>query len=52
MTGDVEWPVDANQQALALPPLGVRYHMAPLAMVAKDGTLTDLRKQIPPMATL
>lgn len=52
VTGDVEWPVDANQQALALPPLGVRYHMAPLAMVAKDGTLTDLRKQIPPMATL
>lgn len=51
VTGNVEWPVDASQQALALPPLGVRYYVAPLAMVEVDNTV-DLRMEFPPLAGL
>lgn len=50
VTGNVEWPADANGNALALPPLGVRYHVAPLAVVAASGSVTDVRKQFPPLA--
>jgi hypothetical protein len=37
ITGDVEWPTDANDQPFPLPPEGVRYHVAPLAIVPKAG---------------
>lgn len=33
ITGNVEWPTDANDQPFPLPPEGVRYHVAPLAIV-------------------
>ena len=36
VTGNVEWPTDANGP-LALPPGGVRYHLAPLAFVSGPG---------------
>lgn len=32
ITGDVEWPADDQGNALPLPPEGVRYHIAPLAV--------------------
>ena len=33
ITGDVEWPTDDQGNALPLAPEGVRYHIAPLAVV-------------------
>ena len=52
VTGNVEWPADASGNPLALPPLGVRYHVAPLAVVETGGSVTDVRKQFPPQAGL
>jgi hypothetical protein len=52
VTGDVEWPADDNQKPLPLPPLGVDYHLAPLAVVETDGSVVNLRKQIPPLTEL
>jgi hypothetical protein len=52
VTGNVEWPDDAGGNALALPPLGVRYHAAPLAVVTEGGSVTDVRKQFPPLIDL
>jgi hypothetical protein len=49
VTGNVEWPDDAHGNPLALPPLGVRYHVAPLAVVA-NGSVTDVRRQFLPQA--
>ena len=52
ITGNVEWPVDGlSQQALALPPQGLRYHIAPLALVGAASTV-DLRMEFPPRAAL
>jgi hypothetical protein len=50
ITGNVEWPVDSSQQALALPPAGVQYHSAPLAVVDANGSLVNLRMQFASMA--
>ena len=50
LTGNVEWPTDpASGQPLALPPTGVRYHLAPLAIVTNSaGNLIDLQLPFPP----
>jgi hypothetical protein len=42
ITGNVEWPTDASGKALPLSPEGVRYHVAPLAIVS-PGHFVDLR---------
>jgi hypothetical protein len=47
-TGDVEWPRDGDHPD-SLPPKGVEHHYAPLALVAADRTLTDLRMRIQPV---
>lgn len=49
VTGDVEWPADADGNKLALPPMGVHYHVAPLAVVGPDN-VTDLRMGFAPLA--
>jgi len=53
LTGDVEWPRDANQTPLLSPPAGVTYHYAPLAWIREEfagfGPL-DLREQFPTLA--
>ena len=52
ITGNVEWPAEpATQQPLPLPPMGVRYHLAPLAIVYPDRAV-DIRKQFSPLAGL
>jgi Family of unknown function (DUF6519) len=48
VTGDVEWPADENGQALPLPPEGVRYHVAPLAVVRENAPTLDVRLGFPP----
>jgi Family of unknown function (DUF6519) len=48
VTGDVEWPTDDNGQALPLPPEGVRYHIAPLAVVRENAATLDVRLGFPP----
>ena len=51
VTGNVEWPVDDTGQALALPPEGVRYHVAPLAIVISPADpLVDLRLPFAPLS--
>ena len=42
LTGDVEWP-NGNDGPLWLPPHGVRYHVAPLALInpAKNGPIDE-----------
>jgi hypothetical protein len=47
ITGDVEWPTDDQGNALPLPPEGVRYHIAPLA-VFFAAQPTDVRLQFNP----
>lgn len=48
VTGDVEWPTDENGNALPLPPEGIRYHMAPLAVVTDKATV-DVRVGFAPV---
>ncbi len=53
-TGDIEWPVetgsDGNTVASHQPPLGIRHHYAPLAILSANGTdLVDCRCLIPPL---
>jgi hypothetical protein len=43
VTGDVEWPTDENGQALPLPPEGIQYRLAPLAVVPDQGSTIDVR---------
>jgi len=50
LTGDVEWPRDANQTPLLSPPAGVAYHYAPLAWIIQDGHALDLREQFKTLA--
>ena len=49
-TGDVEWP-QADGGPQALPPLGVDYAFAPLAIVRAAGSVDDLRRAFKPLAT-
>ena len=49
-TGDVEWP-QADGAPQALPPLGVDYAFAPLAVVKAAGSVDDLRATFKPLAT-
>lgn len=49
ITGDVEWPTDDQGNALPLPPEGVRYHVAPLAVFYDIAAQpTDVRRQFTP----
>lgn len=41
-TGDIEWPQEADDQPLALPPAGVHHHFAPLAII-QGGSRQDCR---------
>jgi Family of unknown function (DUF6519) len=51
VTGDVEWPVDGTGQALALPPEGIQYHLAPLAIVINpDDAPVDLSLGFAPLS--
>jgi hypothetical protein len=50
LTGDVEWPRDANQTPLLSPPAGVAYHYAPLAWIFGGGQAIDLREQFKTLA--
>ncbi len=57
-TGMIEWAVDDDQQAMALPPQGVAHHYAALALVNFDGSafltsdLADCRKLFPPLTAI
>ena len=48
-TGDIEWPQEAGGPK-AMPPLGVDYAFAPLAVVRGTGTVDDLRLSFAPLA--
>jgi hypothetical protein len=48
-TGDVEWPQGEGGPQL-MPPLGVDYAFAPLAVVRAVGSVEDLRRQFTPFA--
>jgi len=53
-TGDVEWPTRGRDNPLALPPVGIEDHFAPLAIVglnaANQPTVFDLRRLFPALA--
>jgi hypothetical protein len=49
LTGDVEWP-QGNGAPAWLPPFGVKYHVAPLAIVNSANKLTDQRCLFNPSA--
>lgn len=55
-TGEIEWPLDASAQPVALEPRGVRHAFARLALVAWDGTAwtrkSDCRALFPSMTEL
>ena len=48
-TGDVEWPGDAANPE-ALPPMGVDYAFAPLAVVRAANDVLDVRMEFDPLA--
>jgi hypothetical protein len=50
LDGDVDWPRDEEGAALLLPPRSPQVHLAPLAWVAADGQVTDLRRSFGPLA--
>ncbi|TDC24597.1 hypothetical protein E1265_09285 [Streptomyces sp. 8K308] len=43
VTGTVEWPRDVTGEPLLQGPAGVAHHYAPLAWIAADGSVEDLR---------
>ena len=53
--GGLEWPRDADNKPLEQPPLGIKHHYAPLAIIdAKDGRAleippSDCRRIFPPL---
>lgn len=49
-TGDVEWPRDAEDRPLLVPPHGPEYGHAPLAWVTGRGAVVDLRHTFAPGA--
>ncbi|MEV7084823.1 DUF6519 domain-containing protein [Streptomyces sp. NPDC093085] len=49
-TGDVEWPTDAARRPLLRSPHGIATHYAPLAWVAGEGSVTDLRMVFGPLS--
>lgn len=53
-TGDIEWPVDAHNNPIAQPPLGIKHHYCRLAEIVVDGgrftSVNDLRESFNPMA--
>lgn len=52
-TGDVEWPQQAAGAGTALlPPFGVYYYLAPLAVLPAAGGVIDVRSQFSPLATV
>ncbi|MCU1682714.1 MAG: hypothetical protein JWQ81_3453 [Amycolatopsis sp.] len=46
ISGDVQWPI-ADGAPAALPPNGVQYSYAPLALIGTDGTVTPLASTFP-----
>ena len=52
LDGDVEWPRDDAGTPLLAPPHGPAVHHAPLAWIAADQTVTDLRATFRPLAAL
>ena len=60
-TGKIEWPVkldsagepeldnESNVIPIPQPPVGIRHHYAPLAILKTDGTADDCRCEIPPL---
>jgi hypothetical protein len=40
-TGDIEWPVDENDNPKLMGPHGVEHHYAALAVLQADGTMND-----------
>ncbi|CAN5630250.1 hypothetical protein BH23GEM10_BH23GEM10_00070 [soil metagenome] len=57
-TGDLDWPRDAADAPLPLPPHGISHHYAPLAIATFDGvnfipaTLPDCRAIFPSLASI
>lgn len=49
-TGDVEWPGDAADPE-ALPPMGIDFAFAPLAIVRGENDVVSLRQKFGPIAT-
>lgn len=43
-TGDVEWPTDTAHRPLLCEPTGIAVHYAPLAVVASEQRIIDLRR--------
>lgn len=52
LTADVEWPVDAADRPLLLPPMGEPAHYAPLAWVTSPRQMTELRRTFQHLPTL
>ncbi|MFD0525761.1 DUF6519 domain-containing protein [Paractinoplanes durhamensis] len=50
VTGDVEWPRDAEQRPMLIEPAGPAVSYAPLAWVTGPGEATDLRLIFDPLA--
>ena len=55
-TRDVDWPRDANDDALSRPPDGIAHHYAPLALVEASGGVAtlvhDCRTPFPSLTTI
>jgi hypothetical protein len=52
-TGDVEWPRDNDGSPIAVPPMGIDYAFAPLAIVRPaPAQPLDLRRQFKPLAVV
>lgn len=55
-TRDVDWPRDATDRPLSLPPAGIAHHLAPLALVQVVGgsptAVVDCRKPFPALTAI
>ena len=55
-TGTIEWPKDAGDNPVPLPPAGVEHHVAPLAVLRRDTAgwvvESDCRSLFPPLTDL
>jgi hypothetical protein len=55
-SGNIEWPKDAENKPLPLPPAGIQHHYCRLALLQWDGTqftfVEDCRRLFPPVTEL